>query len=60
MRSVASTSPYAEEKEHFCLLAMHLWLFPKAMLFYFNSNRFVRKIRFRLTQRNVENAQIVS
>lgn len=26
VRSVASTSPYAEEKEHFCLLAMHLWL----------------------------------
>jgi len=23
---MASINPYAEEKEHFCLLMMHLWL----------------------------------
>ena len=26
MCSMTSINPYAEEKEHFCLLAMHLWL----------------------------------
>ena len=26
VRSMASTNPYAEETEHFCLLSMHLWL----------------------------------